>query len=134
MLLPRRPIPARRRRHCGPLEDSLTTTLHRTRQLWESSAYLVAGAVVLGGYLVVDHPFGIANSVPKDVLGSVIASIVLFGLVAGRLADVSLGQRKALRHLELARSEQQKLLARTLEVAEHERMRVAIDLHDGPIQ
>jgi len=62
------------------------------------------------------------------------ASIVLFLLVVARLADVSRGQRKALRNLEAARSDQERLLARTLEVAEHERMRVAVNLHDGPIQ
>lgn len=69
-----------------------------------------------------------------DTLPIAVASIVLFLLVVARLADVARGQRRALRNLEAARREKEKLLARSLEVAEHERMRVAIDLHDGPIQ
>jgi two-component system NarL family sensor kinase len=36
--------------------------------------------------------------------------------------------------LEQAQHERARLLARTVEIAEHERMRVAGDLHDGPIQ
>lgn len=36
--------------------------------------------------------------------------------------------------LEEAQRERTRLLARTVEVAEHERMRIAAELHDGPIQ
>ncbi len=42
--------------------------------------------------------------------------------------------RTALDELEIAQRERQRLLERTVEVAENERIRVAIDLHDGPIQ
>jgi PAS domain S-box-containing protein len=37
-------------------------------------------------------------------------------------------------HLEEAQRERARLLARTVQVAEEERMRIAADLHDGPIQ
>ena len=36
--------------------------------------------------------------------------------------------------LEEAQQERARLLARTVEVAEEERMRIAAELHDGPIQ
>ena len=42
--------------------------------------------------------------------------------------------RTALAQLEIAQLERQRLLERTVQVAEHERIRVAIELHDGPIQ
>jgi signal transduction histidine kinase len=43
-------------------------------------------------------------------------------------------QRRTLDELELAQEERARLLERTVEVAEHERIRLAVDLHDGPIQ
>jgi signal transduction histidine kinase len=42
--------------------------------------------------------------------------------------------RLALAELEAVQAERALLLERTVEVAEHERIRVAADLHDGPIQ
>ncbi|MGZ4416450.1 MAG: sensor histidine kinase [Gaiellaceae bacterium] len=42
--------------------------------------------------------------------------------------------RLALSDLETVQSDRTKLLHRTVEIAEHERIRVAVDLHDGPIQ
>ena len=42
--------------------------------------------------------------------------------------------RLALADLEEAQAERALLLQRTVEIAEHERIRVAADLHDGPIQ
>ena len=41
---------------------------------------------------------------------------------------------RAMKALTQSQKERAKLLARTVEVAEHERTRVAMDLHDGPIQ
>ncbi|MGZ4417690.1 MAG: sensor histidine kinase [Gaiellaceae bacterium] len=41
---------------------------------------------------------------------------------------------RAMKALTHSQKERAKLLARTVEVAEHERTRVAMDLHDGPIQ
>jgi signal transduction histidine kinase len=41
---------------------------------------------------------------------------------------------EALAKLEAAQADRARLLERTIEVAEHERIRVAADLHDGPIQ
>ena len=41
---------------------------------------------------------------------------------------------RAMRALTHSQKERAKLLARTVEVAEHERARLAMDLHDGPIQ
>src|SRR5581483_7048569 len=42
--------------------------------------------------------------------------------------------RRLLSQLEHAQQERARLLERSVQVAEHERMRVAADLHDGPIQ
>lgn len=42
--------------------------------------------------------------------------------------------RLALSELETVQSDRAQLLQRTVEIAEHERIRVAADLHDGPIQ
>ena len=42
--------------------------------------------------------------------------------------------RLALSELETVQNDRAKLLQRTVEIAEHERIRVAADLHDGPIQ
>jgi signal transduction histidine kinase len=63
-------------------------------------------------------------------LPSWVSKLVLYGAV-GLSAAVTLlvarDQRRAL-------AEKEALLARVVEVAEHERMRLAVDLHDGPIQ
>jgi signal transduction histidine kinase len=64
---------------------------------------------------------------PVHVLASACASIVLFVLVVSRLAGVAGAQRKE-------QAEKERLLGRIVEVAEHERKRMAADLHDGPIQ
>lgn len=42
--------------------------------------------------------------------------------------------RTLVAELEAAQRDRERLLARTVEIAEHERIRVAQDLHDGPIQ
>ena len=64
---------------------------------------------------------------PVHVLAVACASIVLYALVVARLADVAGSQRRD-------HAEKERLLGRVVEVAEHERMRVAADLHDGPFQ
>lgn len=61
------------------------------------------------------------------VLARASASLVLFALVVARLAGVASAQRRE-------QAEKERLRGRVVEVAEHERMRVAADLHDGPIQ
>jgi len=61
------------------------------------------------------------------VLASAVTSIVVFALVVARLAGVASAQRRE-------QAEKERLRGRVVEVAEHERMRVAASLHDGPIQ
>ena len=57
---------------------------------------------------------------PVHVLASAITSIVVFALVVVRLADVASAQRKE-------QAEKERLRSRVVEVAEHERMRVAAE-------
>jgi signal transduction histidine kinase len=64
---------------------------------------------------------------PVHVLPAAAASALLFLLVVARLAEAARDQKRA-------QAEKARLLARVVEVAEQERMRVAGDLHDGPIQ
>lgn len=61
------------------------------------------------------------------VLAVAVASIVLFVLVVARLAGVADAQRRD-------QAEKERLLGRVVEVAEHERRRVASALNGGPIQ
>jgi signal transduction histidine kinase len=68
-----------------------------------------------------------ASGKPVHVYGTAVASIVVFVLVVARLAGVASAQRRA-------QSEQERLLGRVVEASEHERMRVARDIHDGPIR
>jgi signal transduction histidine kinase len=71
-------------------------------------------------------------------IGGSIAVVVLllggFAYFFRRSVRVTREQARTLRKLELAQAERAKLLERTVQVAEHERIRVAMDLHDGPIQ
>lgn len=64
---------------------------------------------------------------PVHVIAIATASIVLFALVVARLVDVARAQQRA-------QAERERLIGRVVEVAEHERSRVAAELHDGPIQ
>jgi signal transduction histidine kinase len=69
--------------------------------------------------------------------GAAFAIFVLFGAFAYFFLRSHRARRRlevALARLSQAQRERSKLLARTVEVAEHERIRVATDLHDGPIQ
>lgn len=71
-------------------------------------------------------------------IGGSIAVVVLllggFAYFFRRSVRVTREQARTLEKLELAQADRAKLLERTVEVAEHERIRVAMDLHDGPIQ
>ncbi|HEY5058266.1 MAG TPA: sensor histidine kinase [Gaiellaceae bacterium] len=51
-----------------------------------------------------------------------------------RMNDQGVTLRSALGELEAVQADRALLLQRTVEIAEHERIRVAADLHDGPIQ
>ncbi len=68
-----------------------------------------------------------ASHKSTPVLSSAITSSVVFALVVARLAGVASAQR-------YAQAEKERLRSRVVAVAEHERMRVAASLHDGPIQ
>jgi signal transduction histidine kinase len=68
------------------------------------------------------------------------ATIAIFSLFAAfaffyrRSTRTQRGLEEALIVVSRAEEDRKELLARTVEVAEHERIRVASDLHDGPIQ
>jgi signal transduction histidine kinase len=63
---------------------------------------------------------------PTTVVG-VVGAAVLFVLVVARMAGL-------IRALEQAQGERRRLLDKTVQAAEDERKRVALELHDGPIQ
>lgn len=86
-------------------------------------AALTAAALVAPVTAIVER----ASDKPVHVLAGATASIVLFALVVARLADVARAQQRA-------QAERERLIGRVVEVAEHERSRVAAELHDGPIQ
>lgn len=86
-------------------------------------ALLMAASMTAPVVLIVER----ASDKPVHVLASACASVVLFVLVVGRLASVASAQRRE-------QAEKERLLGRVVEVAEHERKRVAVELQDGPIQ
>src|SRR5438477_10016747 len=86
-------------------------------------ALLMAASVTAPVVLIVER----ASDKPVHVLASAWASVVLFVLVVSRLAAVASAQRKE-------QAEKERLLGRIVEVAEHERMRIAADLQGGTIQ
>jgi signal transduction histidine kinase len=92
--------------------------LGRGRLLAMGAAALVAPAL-----LVVERLRG--NDVQVDVIAG--AWAVLFLLVMGRMAGL-------VRGIERAEGERRRVLDRTVQAAEEERMHVATELHDGPIQ
>jgi signal transduction histidine kinase len=89
---------------------------------------------------------GIALSVLVGLLGGVLATgraraLRLVRRQTGELHEQAGALRDSVQELEAANAqleeiqrERTRLLARTVEVAEQERMRVAMELHDGPIQ
>jgi signal transduction histidine kinase len=71
----------------------------------------------------------------------VVASIAMILILLGafwfyylRSATVRQRERVAYAELDVAQAERKRLLVRAVEAAEDERMRIAMDLHDGPIQ
>jgi signal transduction histidine kinase len=71
----------------------------------------------------------------------VVASIAMIFILLGafwfyyvRSATVRRRERVAYAELDVAQAERKRLLVRAVEAAEDERMRIAMDLHDGPIQ
>jgi signal transduction histidine kinase len=69
--------------------------------------------------------------------GGAAGTMILFGAFLVfylRFTAASARQRRTLDDLEQAQHDRSRLLERTVEVAEHERIRLAVDLHDGPIQ
>jgi signal transduction histidine kinase len=87
-----------------------------------------------------DKPLELEAVLPVWLLIAVFVFARLLLLIRELVAtqDVRHEQTQALRVqnalLEASERERARLLARTTEVAEHERMRIAGDLHDGPIQ
>jgi signal transduction histidine kinase len=91
-----------------------------------------------------DYEANAAASLRRARYGSAVAILALlaaFGFFyrrshrsTRRLREQELELRFMLAELEGAQDERTRLLARTVEVGEQERMRVARDLHDGPIQ
>lgn len=121
-----------------PIEEP-PPRLTRTRLVLLSVATLLAPAVVAWEALHDDH---------ASVLVLLVVSAVLFILVIGRMnllvrevgmkAD-SLDRQgrilqEALDDLQRVEAERRRLLERTLRAAEEERIRIAADIHDGPIQ
>ncbi len=84
---------------------------------------LMVASVVAPVVAIVEH----ASHKPVHALASAVTSIVVFALVVARLAGVASAQRQE-------QAEKERLRSRVVAVAEHERMRVATSLHDGPIQ
>jgi signal transduction histidine kinase len=71
------------------------------------------------------------------VVGGILGTLALFAAFLFfylRAEATSRRQRRTLDALERSQAERRRLLERTVEVAEHERIRLAMDLHDGPIQ
>jgi signal transduction histidine kinase len=69
--------------------------------------------------------------------GSIVVIVVLLGaFLFYYLGSASVRRRERLAYAELdvAQAERKRLLVRAVEAAEDERMRIASDLHDGPIQ
>jgi signal transduction histidine kinase len=60
-----------------------------------------------------------------------LAAFLFYHRRSARYADA---REAALEELRAAQEERRTLLARTVEVAEHERIRLSLELHDGPIQ
>ena len=91
-----------------------------------------------------DYEANAVASLQRARYGSAVAIVALlaaFGFfyrrshrATRRLREQELELRFMLAELEGAQYERTRLLARTVEVGEQERMRVARDLHDGPIQ
>jgi signal transduction histidine kinase len=82
-----------------------------------------------------------AHSARISEVASTVGSVsMIVILLAGffyyylRSASVHRRERQAYTELDVAQAERKRLLVRTVEAAEDERMRIAGDLHDGPIQ
>lgn len=86
-------------------------------------ALLTAAALTAPVTLIIEH----ARSKVDHDYASAIASIGVFVLVIARLAGVA-------RALRRGQAEKERLLGRVVEAAERERIRVATDIYDGPIQ
>ena len=86
-------------------------------------ALLTAAAVTPPVAAIVEH----ASDKPVHLYATATASIVVFVLVVARLAGVASAQQHA-------QAEKERLLARVVEASEHERIRVARDIYEGPIQ
>jgi two-component system cell cycle response regulator len=86
-------------------------------------ALLTAAAVTAPVASIVEHSTG----KPGHDYAIAVASIISFVLVIARLAGVANAERSE-------QAEKDRLLHRVVAVAEHERVRVATDIYDGPIQ
>jgi signal transduction histidine kinase len=77
------------------------------------------------------------HSEVEVVAGSIVAIVLLFaGFLFYYLLSAKVRRREgqAYAELDVAQAERKRLLVRTVEAAEDERTRIAVDLHDGPIQ
>jgi signal transduction histidine kinase len=108
----------------GHGQDDLTMAANaRGEELVKETAFELAA-------MGADYEANAEASLSRARYGSAAAIIVLLAAFAFfyRRAD------RVTRRLREAQQERTRLLARTVEVGEQERMRVARDLHDGPIQ
>jgi signal transduction histidine kinase len=113
--------------------------LSRTRLILLAVSTLIAPALVV---------YEQASGDVGDIYLFAVASVLMFGLVVVRMAmlvrEVEAKAReldskhdqleRAMEARKLAERDRRRLLGRTLQAVEDERMRIAADLHDGPIQ
>lgn len=92
---------------------------------------LMAAAAILAPVVVLVQP---ADAYRSHVTGITFASIIMFLLVILRMGGLLGRLESALTTVRRVQREKEKLLDRTMQIAEEERRRIAIDLHDGPVQ
>jgi signal transduction histidine kinase len=116
----------------------------RARQVGDGAQRTLAPALHALHEVSDDYAESARTDQRESVVGSIAAVLALAAAFAffyrrSAAAHQSLRAREqslraTLADLERAQAERKRLLARTVEVAEQERIRVADDLHDGPIQ
>jgi signal transduction histidine kinase len=110
--------------HPSMVELSEPATAPHEQRLGRGRLWLLAVASLLAPALATgEAALGWPVDVPALVLGSVVLSLLVLARVAGLAAQVA-GQA----------SEHKHLLDRVVQATEEERVRVAGNLHDGPIQ
>ena len=110
--------------HPSMVELSAPASARNERRLGRARLWLLAVASLLAPALAAGQAaLGLRVDLPALVLGSVVLSLLVLARVAGLATQVA-GQA----------DEHERLLDRVVQATEEERVRVAGDLHDGPIQ